>query len=91
MYEILNEMETWFVYPVLQYAAVHWAAQNGHEDVVKFLVEKRADINIKTQKGVRDNKRRKNARNRYNKYTMSTATTAVELQFKLVTSILHSL
>jgi len=30
---------------------IHIAAQNGHSDIVKFLIEKKADLNAKNAKG----------------------------------------
>ena len=41
-----------FIYSLHQRTPLHWAAHEGHVDVVRYLVEQGADINIKECSGV---------------------------------------
>ena len=45
---------TFFIYSPHQKTPLHWAAEEGHVDIVRYLVDKGADFNIKDQRGVSD-------------------------------------
>ena len=45
---------TIFVHSPHQSTPLHWAAHEGHMDIVRYFVDKDADINIKDRKGVRE-------------------------------------
>ena len=43
---------TIFIYSSHQYTLLHWAAHEGHMDIVRYFVQQDADINIKDLNGV---------------------------------------
>ena len=51
---MVDHVQLFFIYSPHQKTPLHWAADAGHVDIVRCLVEQGADLNIKDDSGVRE-------------------------------------
>ena len=49
---MVDHVQLFFVYSSYQMTSLHLAAHEGHVDIVRYLVDKGADANIKDNRGV---------------------------------------
>ena len=49
---MVDHVQFCFIYSPHQHTPLHVAAEAGHVDIVRYLVEKNADPNIKDERGV---------------------------------------